>query len=556
MKRLVLIFYFCLNSSFVWAESCFDTAKFLIRTNLKDDRFRDLSSLELRNRISRVEGWNNVLRGSKDPAINEQIYREIDRVDDYLIAGEFARANRRWEGLFRNVEFAFYFVQKGQKLLKKAYDLNPVSADQDGFRNLNFQEFKEKFAETGLSSQYLEARYEDYLRASGSWQVFVRQLETEVRGELVSLGNNYQRYSLVRLRLTRMLDDSECDRKCQIKVRNLLDSFGANGENERMTFPDIFGNSRSPEFDSIRQMVYENRLSNLARLKTEYWAEVKRRFKQTVLQPEFWNWTLTRVINTPGINVTRLVRLFKVLYDYQARILYFPKINRIVRRQWETDELFHYFKEVSTTENESEFLTAFARRVDLKTVEKWKTLKEYAENHDPDYFENMKKAEILANQRGGISPTHQKDLITYLSAVIFGGGAFVGYSYLNSNGEVVEIETEAAEVEVEPVDRERRRNPPSERRETQDEREFSELELGEGEIEMFDSEVEGTEEDVFIFLRINWNAILDFEATEISVRAPSSSDRFEETISNRNKMVKNIKSQNSSWHKVIKFFVP
>lgn len=434
ISLVLLLLLFSFGPQNVQAESCGELVNGIFKG--RKTPFDNVPEFKLMEKVEKLEDVTNKIRNWKEnpePAINIKYNKVIAELDNYLIQGQYAVNHREWRGLFRKVEFAFSIVEKNKKALSSVKGLTDEATSK---------QVDEALKKAKLSAGYRELLVELF-EGKGSISGLRASLELENNSRLVDLGSNYHYYKMVREHLEDMLDGNACDKNCKESTAKLLDSMGISYDKEMHRYARLFNKEKRPSLDALSKMLNENSVALITRLKKERNEELFALIKSFVLQPYFVNKIFKGIYNTPGINKKRWVRVFKIVYNTQARVLHFPKINKLTRFSGTAKDKFHFLKEINSTVDADEILVTLGRRVDQSTVDIRNDIFKYAKANDTDFYERLVKAKEKAKARGDISLTYEKSFVAKLASIIaLGGGATYFYMFKEDSKIVTMIEEE------------------------------------------------------------------------------------------------------------------
>lgn len=417
MKALnLLIFSILLISSA--HGGCLDIFAKLVR---KESGFQNAPEYELRTKIASLERVTNFLRSSKEnsePAINLSIWKKIDLINDFLFSNRNAVNERMLQTFFREYEANLISFQRIQPLLLELSSLG------------NFDEAALKQV---LDSATYTSEFKDFIlkrfQGAVSSDSFLKLLKSEKRRLLIALGNHYQEYRMIRGHLEDIQMNANCSELCQDLAQRLLLRIGATSEKEKSLHKLFFAGESRPNIGQFRDSLYEEPLFVLTKLKRERNLELFYFIRSIFLQPEIMDRILGLIYKSNRMGKFRAIQLFKWIYNMQARLLHFPKINRLVYGPTDIDKSLGLLKEVNTTIAKDELLVSFSRRVDLLSSKKWDSILEHAKSNDSSFYERMVEASKKGVARGEISPVHRKSSAARIASVFVFSSSALTYFY-------------------------------------------------------------------------------------------------------------------------------
>ncbi|PIP94165.1 MAG: hypothetical protein COW00_13130 [Bdellovibrio sp. CG12_big_fil_rev_8_21_14_0_65_39_13] len=415
--HLILILLFLQMNA---QASCLDLIKGLFQ---KKSIYSDTKEMLLLKEVEKIERQTNFLRKLKDnpePALLLSIQARLAKMDSFLLNEQFSIPHREWRPLFREMEFSFVIVQNNKKIIK-------ILEEQS--EDLAWSKLSTLLKKSGFTDEQV-VLYKEVFESRGNSVAFKAALQVENNQRLVKMGSMYQEYTMVREHLEDLLKGDSCNESCKKEISTMLKRLGLGEESDKVRYQRMIGNSQRPTLNEFWTFMQSNPLVSVSRLKKERAHEVFAAIRDLLLQPQILSKISKMIYNMPGINRSRLVRLFKVVYDYQARILFFPDINQIARSTKKVAEKFNYLRELNSAVDGDELLVTYARRVDHQASSSWKDLKKYAESNEADFFKRMAKAEEKAIARGEISLNVEQSAPARIASLLF-AGATISYFYFD-----------------------------------------------------------------------------------------------------------------------------
>ncbi len=434
-KKLPLIAVIFLSFNVATQAQCYSVLKSLFK---RDTGLKNNEAMNFTERVTRIEDFTNFLRKGKDnpdPALNIRIAKKIEKMHEYIFADNFSANEREWRTFFRTMEGKL-IGYKRYKQIRDLLEANPRISKTKFISEVEAMGFNREF------SDYIASQVKEFDDLS----TFKLKLQDEINSTLVDIGNQYQQYRMVRGSLEDLLETGECNDICKKQVNLLLSGLGANSERESLAHPIFFKDQQRPSIDELRELLYQEPLFVLTKAKRERNAELKSFLLSYLNQPEFVDMILGKIYKSNTLGKQKAVQFFKLIYDSQARNVYFPKLNKIIFSKGDAKTNTEILKGVNSTVDQDELLVTFARRIDTLAQEKWKAIKKYAEEFEKEFFEKLTAAEQKAKARGELSPTRDRTLITKLA--IFGAAGIGTYSYFYFDSEPTSIEIAIEDNEV------------------------------------------------------------------------------------------------------------
>lgn len=196
-------------------------------------------------------------------------------------------------------------------------------------------------------------------------------------------------------------------------------------------FKLFFDGEGRPAIKEMREALYQEPTFVLTRLKRERNAEILGFLKGIISQPEFLDTILGYIYKSKILDKRRAVKLFRMIYDAQAKNSHFPKINRVIYGPNQPGQSLDLLENINTAVGGDELLVTFARRVDAGAEKKWASLLEEAKASEPDFHKRMLEAGEKAKARGDLSPTSNRSFVGRLAALVVIGVPTVGYFYFD-----------------------------------------------------------------------------------------------------------------------------
>lgn len=414
------------------AIDCHEAVKKLLKRN--EGVPLDEVQYKLLKQTQKLEKRTNKLRIKKtnsEPAINLQIYKKIAKYDAMIENNSYSQVTREIRPLFREVESAVTIIDRYEKVIEV---LNTRAIFDD------FDVLRTELNTKGIHEELVDAVI-DRLKISSNSADAIKYYKSVIDENAIHLGHFYHEYKLIRHHLEDLLEESNCDELCRTNVKRLLDSVGVESFTDQERYYALLKGGKRPSWAELNRSLNSHPLAYTTRLKRERDEEFKMFWKGLFYEVLPIDDIANAILRIPGLNKTKVIRLIKLVYDRIARLVHFPKINRVVRSPQDTASKFDLFVNLNTTiVPEDEMMISFARRIDSKTKDTWQELFDYAQQNQerfPDMLERMTKAKEKAMARGEISLVHEKSFTTKLAIVLTAGGS-IAYYYFNKK-EVEEV---------------------------------------------------------------------------------------------------------------------
>lgn len=418
-NRLIPILFFFLLSTLAEA-GCIATLKRIMNKG----PFAQTEEYRLREKIARIEEVTNFFRRKKDnpdPALNIKIYKKVTLMNENLLNGTHAANERRWRTFFREFEANYISFKRSKELLQVLME-NPDEAPSTFLVRLEGMGYPEAYR------NFIAKRIEEY----GNIEDLRKALDLEMKNTLVKLGNDYQEYRIVRGNLDDLLENPECKENCQRMVKMLRENLGAESDKNSMIHKIFFEGESTPKIQEMRELLYQENLFVLTKLKRERNAEIFRFLTSFLSQPQFVDSLFGYIYKGNLLGKKRAVKLFRMIYDAQARNFHFPKINRVLFGPKEPEKSMDLLQNLNTTVDNDELLVTFSRRVDSLSEGRWEAVKKHAKTQDKDFHKRMVDAEEKAKARGDLSPTQGPSFVARLATLVVIGVPAVGYFYFDA----------------------------------------------------------------------------------------------------------------------------
>lgn len=413
---------FTLSLVFLWQghAGCPQLLRGLLR---KKSLYENTPQYTYFQKVTKIEKTTNFFRRIKEnpePSLNISIWKKLAIMDSFLFNGSHAPNERQWRIFFREFE-ANYISYKRSKII-----VDFLIANED----ISSAAFMKKLKDWKFSQEYilfLKGRLEEL----GSIDQLRVALELEKKTTLTHIGNNYHEYRMVRGHLEDLLLKEECQEDCQKLTKMLLGNLGTESQKEKMMFEIFFEGEARPDLKEMRELLYQEETFVLTRLKRERNTEIFGFLKSLVSQPEFIDSLLGYVYKSNLLEKRRAVKLFKMVYNAQARNIHFPKINRVIYGPKEADKALDLLQSLNASVEGDELLTTFARRVDPLAEKRWAAMLEVAKKNDGDFHNRMTSAAEKAKARGDLSPANPRSFVGRIAALVVIGVPTVGYFYFD-----------------------------------------------------------------------------------------------------------------------------
>lgn len=428
--RFLILSLFIMQSA--WAVEC--NKNILAFLKKSKDLPMDEVQYKLLKQIQTLEKKTNKLRVKKsnsEPAINLKIWKKIAHYDALLANDSYSQVTRELRPLFREVESAYVIIkryEKVQSVLKEG-----------GFSSA--EELITKLKQKEIHDELVDAIVQRYTQNAGDLKKLDEYYQSVINENAIHLGHFYHEYKLIRKHLETIIDTHNCDNHCAVNTKNLLNAIGVESFTDQERFAVLLKGAKTPGWADLNRTLNAHPLAYTTRLKRERDEEFKLFWKGLFYEILPTDEIANVLLRTPVLNKSKAIRLMRLVYDRVARLVHFPKINRIMRSPLEIPEKFDMFLQLNTTVvPEDELMVTFARRIDMKTKDAWEQMYKHAtENQDryPDILKRMTNAKEKAMARGEISLVHEKSFTTKLAIILSAGGSIAYYHFNKSEVEEV-----------------------------------------------------------------------------------------------------------------------
>lgn len=417
LTTVLLIFSFSLQTQ----AACMELFRGLLR---RKNLIENSPEYVMRRSIEKIENTTNFLRRLKEnpePSLNLKVWKKIAKLNEFLLNGSHAPNERTWRTFFREFEASFISYKRSKELIE-LIQRNPDLSDEA---------FIKKLKAAGYPQAYIDFIQGRLIKA-GNLAHLKDGLNLEVKTTLVHLGNNYHEYRMIRGHLEELVEKEECNQNCKSMVQLLLRNIGSDSGKEKMMFEVFFEGEGRPDIRLMRELLYQEELFIRTRLKRERNAEFFGLFKSLISQPEFLDTLLGYIYKSQRLGKNRAVKLFRMIYDAQARNIYLPKINRLIHGPKEADKAMDLLQNLNAPIAKDELLITFGRLVDRISEGKWEMILKHAKQADPDFYQRMLKAKDFAKARGDLSATNPRSGVGTIAALAVIGFGSVGYFYFDA----------------------------------------------------------------------------------------------------------------------------
>jgi len=416
----------------VFAIDCHEGIKNLLKKS--GDLPLDEVQYKLLKQVQKLEKRTNKLRVKKsnsEPAINLKIWKKIAHYDALIANDSYSQVTRELRPLFREVESAVVIMNRYEKIIKTLTETSFENSDELVF----------KLKDAGIHQELADAVAARFISEGGDLSKMKAYYKSVIDESSIHMGHFYHEYKLIRKHLEGILEDNNCDTSCVSNTRNLLNSIGVKSFTDQESFYVLLKGAETPTWKELNQSLNAHPLAFTTRLKRERDEEFKLFWKGLFYELLPTDELANLILKTPGLNKSKAIRVIRLIYDRVARLVHFPKINRIMRSPLQSAEKFDLLLSLNTTVvPEDELLVTFARRIDSRTKDTWEELHRFAKNNQeryPDILKRMDNAKEKAMARGEISLIHEKSFTTKLAIILSAGGS-IAYYYFNKK-EVEEV---------------------------------------------------------------------------------------------------------------------
>lgn len=385
--------------------------------------FQEASEIKYRQKIKKLEDMANWLRSKKEnpePALNILVWRKIERLNDFLFSNSHATNERAWRTFFREFEANFISYKRGKEIL---------SFLENG-ENINRNTFESYLKKQDYPSPYRDFILKVFDKAE-SLELLKASFRLEEKGLVTKIATQYHEYRMVRGHIEGLMENDNCNEQCKKMINYLLGSLGSESDKEKIINAAFFKGSTRPDINEMRELLYNEELFVLTRLKRERNAEVFAFLRGIISQPEILDTLLGFIYKSKLLGKARAVKLFKMVYDSAARKNHFPKIQRLLAGPEEPKKALDLLQSINSTVANDELLVTFARRVDTLSNKKWSDIFKAAKETDPNFQKRMTEASKKADARGDLSVSQERSFVGKIAALVVIGVPTIGYFYFD-----------------------------------------------------------------------------------------------------------------------------
>lgn len=397
----------------------------LFHKNLPKSTIGDLNRMDKMTRLDNIAGFFRKFKSNRELVeINEYILKKFSLLDTQIYQGKYAYAQRSWRGLFRNVEINYVFVSKQQTIID---DLKKMIS-----QGMDVNTIRQKYIVDSADNAFHRSVVEN-TNDLESLNKYIKSSEKEIRKRNIQIGNNYHEYKITRLHLEELTKDANCRKECRDSVEYLLKNLGAGSDNIRNQYDTILHGQARPTINEIRDWANKTPIVYETRLFKEIIFEVRALIRDYLLQASTMNKLLKFLHDKFPLKKNKIVRIFNLFVDSNARVNHFPGVNDIVRKRSTVEEKYHALRELNAKFDQDEFLITFSRRVDEGASENWRRIKEFlsqsADQKHIDFLKRMDEADLNAKALGDLSLNSSSNLPHRFLVLLAAGGA--GAAYFN-----------------------------------------------------------------------------------------------------------------------------
>lgn len=432
LKKLIS---FLLILSFSTQASLSGFCALLFHKNLPKSTIGDLNRMDKMSKLDNIASFFRRFKSNRELIeINEQLFKKFSLIDTQIYQGKYAYAHRSWRSLFRNTEINFLFVRKQQAIVD---DLKKLIAQNS---DINF--IRQKY----LINATDDAFYRSVIENSENMdqlKKYIKSSEKEIRKRNIQIGNNYNEYKITRTHLEELTKDANCRQECRESVNELLRTLGAGSDNIRNQYDSILANQTRPTLKEITEWVNKTPIAYETRMFKEVIFEIRAFIRDYLLQASTLNKLIKFLHDKFPLKKNKLVRIFNLFVDSNARVNHFPGVNDIVRKRSSVEEKYHALREFNTKFDHDEFLITFSRRVDEGASENWRRIKEFlsqsTDQKHVDFLKRMNDADLKAKALGDLSLNASSNLPHRLLVLLAAGGTGAAYFNFDAKETATEV---------------------------------------------------------------------------------------------------------------------
>ena len=396
----------------------------------KPGPFAYTDEYKYRQKIGSLEGVTNFLRRRKEnpePALNIKIFKKIALMNEHIMNGTHAPNERRWRTFFREFEANFISFKRSNALVD-IIRKNPDDTPSQFFYRLSELNYPNAYIEF-IQRRLSEVETLENLRIA---------LDLEKKNTLVQIGNNYQEYRMVRGNLEELSGKPECNERCKEMITRLQEGIGASSQKEKLRHALVVQDAEPIDIAIMRELLYQEPLFVLTKLKRERNAEFFRFLFSFISQTEILDRLFGYIYKSKLLGKTKATQLFQMIFNAQARKHHFPKIQRVLFGPQEPEKALDQLRNLNTSVADDELLVTFSRRVDTLAKNKWDEIKKVAQEEDPEFLKRMENAQEQGTARGDLSPTQEPSFVKRLAILLAAGVPTVGYFYFDAQPTAVD----------------------------------------------------------------------------------------------------------------------
>lgn len=405
---LILLFAFSANTH---AADCMGMMSAFFTPKSKIEKLTEFQYVQ---KIDRLERLNNRLRNFRDPsipALTVKSNKKLVKLDSFILSGDMHTAERELAPLFRRMEMSFLMARNNQVVIDHLTGVE---------RTVDWGQIKK----LGFSDEQVKL-WRDAVGVEADSVTFLRELNRQRNRSLREMGLHYHDYRVFREHLDELSEAKNCTPACLEAIAHLMGEIGIQSKKEQLRFPSILKGAVRPTLAEIRDSVHSSPIASLARLRRERNAEIFMAFWTFLKKTTLVDAVMKKVSSFPII----FERLFKSIYDQQAREKFFPEMNRLLRADLKKlDELLEKLKAINAKFEGDEFLVNLSRRIDGLAKDYWLGLKEEAAKLDPNFLDRMLKAEVIGARKGELTLTPKPTLLNKFTLLLLGGAGVTYYT--------------------------------------------------------------------------------------------------------------------------------
>lgn len=415
---------FLLSLTFVSAQAfASDLCHFVFRKNETKTYSVDIDKIE---RINNLEEWSNRFRVHAykndpfTPTASRRSEKRFVKVEGKLLAGEAQDALNAYRSLYRRVEGATLLIERYVVLsqaMRKAKEL--------GVRN-----YRDFFFQNSV----VESLASEYARKINTVSDLSRELnlvEDGLRKNFRSLGDDFEAYNYVRLKMDKLVKMEYCSPGCKQAIEEFKNNIGLKSGLDRELYKDLLQGRKGYTLEEVRAIFNSHPDAVLMARKKEFMQEGFALILKYGNDLRLFKRLYSSLSKSALGQKRYLISMFKSIHDNAYLEIDAAIVKRVTLSPGRPSKKMRVAEQETAQLNRERFWMNFSRSTNGADKAVWNELLEHAKTTGSPHYEAMLRAQELGKKLGPIGQTKVKGVKRLIVGVALGIGAW-GYFNFNS----------------------------------------------------------------------------------------------------------------------------